>query len=356
MTTGVTAEPPAQPVPAPPAVPATVHILRDLALSCARAAIVRAAVRLGIADVVGDEAMPLAEVASAIGAEPATLHRLLRALAAHGVFTVGEDGACAHNDVSRLLRSDAARTMKHMVLWATEPWAWELWPHLDEAVRTGGDVFTGLHGRGFFDYLHAEAPESAAVFDLAMTQSSQLSVGAVVGQISLEDNQVFADIGGGQGSVLAAVLERYPTARGVLLDLPEVLGNADPRLREGGALAERTELVAGDCATEVPAKADVYLLKNVLEWDDESTVRTLRNVARAAAPGARVLVMENLLDRSPEPEFTIAMDLLLLCNVGGRKHTADGLTALCGEAGLRVREVRPVNSYLQLIEASVDPA
>jgi C-methyltransferase len=353
MTSGVAAEPTRGSVPA---VPAAVHVLRDLALSCARAAAVRAAIVLGIADTVGDEPMPLATLAQAVEADPSTLHRLLRALATFGVFTVTDDGACAHNDASRLLRTDAERTMKHMVLWTTEPWAWTVWPHLDKAVRAGGDVFTALHGREFFDYLHAEAPESAAVFDQAMTQSSRLSVNAVVDQLDLGDHQVLADVGGGQGSVLAAALERHPTARGALLDLPGVLGNADPRLRPGGALADRAELVACDSIDAVPVRADVYLLKNVLEWDDESTVRTLRNVVASAAPGARVLVVENLLDGSPELGFTTAMDLLLLCNVGGRKHTAAGLEGLCARAGLRVTGIRAVNSYLHLIEATVDPA
>ncbi|GAA0639304.1 methyltransferase [Kutzneria viridogrisea] len=350
----MSAEVTAEPNPGPSmAVPPAVHAVRDLALSCARAAAVRAAIQLGVADTVGEEPMPLATLATAVGAKQATLHRLLRALATYGVFTVTDDGTCAHNEVSRMLRSDAERTMKHMVLWVTEPWAWEVWPHLGDAIRTGENPFTKLHGREFFDYLHAEAPDSAKVFDQAMTQSSQLSVAALVNEISLAENQVFADIGGGQGSVLAAVLERSPTARGALLDLPEVLDNADQRLRPGGALADRVELMPGDSNAEVPVKADVYLLKNLLEWDDESTVRTLRNVAASAAPGARVLVVENLLDGSPEIGFTTAMDLLLLCNVGGRKHTKAGLTDLCERAGLRVLDVRPVNAYLHLVEASV---
>jgi C-methyltransferase len=161
------------------------------------------------------------------------------------------------------------------------------------------------------------------------------------------------DIGGGQGHVLAALLERHPQLRGTLLDLPAVVANADPRLREGGALSARAEIVAGDCRTAVPVQADLYIIKNILEWDDDSTRRTLRNVVAAARPGARVLVIENLVDDSPSMRFTTAMDLLLLLNVGGAKHSKASLVALMDEAGLVIKDVRPVNPYLHAFDGTV---
>ncbi|WP_450097537.1 methyltransferase [Spongiactinospora rosea] len=328
--------------------------MRELMLAAAYAAAVRAAVRLGLADAVGDTPAAVEDVARTVGAEPGALRRLLRALAARGVFTEQDDGRYAHTELSRSLREDAPRGIKYNVLWSTEPWTWEVWPRLDEAVRTGKSVFLDLHGKDFFDYLHADAPESAEVFDRAMTQSSGLSARAIADTLDLSGAHTVADIAGGQGLVLATLLERHPTLNGVLLDLPEVVANADGRLRDGGALAARARLVPGDCRMEIPVRADVYILKNILEWDDESTVRTLRNVAAAAPPGARVIVIENLVDGSPEMSFTTAMDLLLLLNVGGKKHTRDGLVALAGEAGLRVLRVEPVNSYLHLIESIVE--
>ncbi|GAA1953549.1 methyltransferase [Amycolatopsis minnesotensis] len=338
------------------AIPDAVRHLRELALSAARAASVRAAAKLGIADALGDEPSTVEELAAATGTDPGALGRLLRTLAWHGVFAEDEAGRYRHTEMSKLLAEDAPRSLKHIVLWGTEPWSWELWPHLDEAVRSGTSVFPLLHGKDFFEYLHAEAPESAEVFDRAMTQSSRLSATAIADRIELDGSETVADIAGGQGHVLATLLERHPDLSGALLELPGVLANADPRLRPGGPLAGRVRLVPGDCRDEVPVPADVYVLKNVLEWDDDSTVTTLRNVAGAARPGARVLVLENLLDDSPELGFTTAMDLLLLLNVGGRKHTEDGLLALVAAAGLRLVDVRPLNSYLHVIEAVVDHA
>ena len=327
--------------------------LRELGLAAAGAAAVRAAARLGLADALGEEPAGAAELARAVNADPDTLQRLLRALACYGVFAEQPDGRYVHTGASRLLREDTPRSLKDMVLWGTEPWTWELWGHLDEAVRTGKAVFPELHGMDFFDHLHAHSPESAAVFDRAMTQSSRLSALALADRLDLGGVGTVVDIAGGQGHVLATLLERNPGLRGTLLDLPEVVSGADARLQPGGALAGRATLLGGDCRREIPVRADLYIIKNILEWDDESTVLTLRNVVRAAAPGSRVIVVENLVDGSPELRFTTAMDLLLLLNVGGRKHTRAGLVSLIEEAGLTRAEVRPVNSYLHLVESVV---
>ncbi|NGO67610.1 methyltransferase [Streptomyces boncukensis] len=335
------------------AVPGSVMRLRELAHSAAGAAAVRAAALLGLPEAVGETPASAAELASAVGADEGALVRLLRALTAYGVFADGGDGTFAHTAESRLLREDAEHSIKYNVLWATEPWTWELWPHLDEAVRTGKSVFPSLHGEEFFAHLHARAPQSAEVFDKAMTQSSQLSARAIADHLDLTGADSVADIAGGQGLVLATLLERNPGLHGTLLDLPEVVARPDARLGEGGSLAARARLLPGDCLREIPVAADVYLFKNILEWDDASTVTALRNAAAAASPGARVLVIENLVDGSPEMRFTTAMDLLLLLNVGGKKHTGEGLAALMERAGLRMSGVRPVNSYLHVFESTV---
>lgn len=327
--------------------------LRELAMSAAIAGAVRAAARLGVADALGEEPADAQTLAEAIGADAGTLRRLLRALAASGVFAEDEQGRFSHTGPSRLIRDGVPGSLRHMVLWATEPWTWAVWPRLADAVRTGDSVFEDVYGKEFFTYLHEDAPESAEVFDRAMTQSSALSANAIAATVDLSGAKTVTDVAGGQGLLLSTLLERNPHLHGTLLDLPDVVAGADRRLQPGGELADRAELLPGDCRQAVPVSSDVYVLKNILEWDDESTVLALRNVVAAAPAGARVLVIENLVDGSPEMRFTTAMDLLLLLNVAGRKHTKDGLTALVGEAGLEITDVRPVGPYLHLIESVV---
>lgn len=320
--------------------------LREIAFSAASAAALRAAVRLGVPDALGDTPTTAGELAAAVDADPQALRRLLRALTCQGVFAEDGEGRFVHTETSRLLREDTPRSMRYVSLWTTEPWTWEVWPRLDEAVRNGGQVFEDVFGKGFFDFLHEDAPESAEVFNRAMTHSSRQSAQDIAEMLDLKGVSMVADIGGGQGHVLAGLLERHSELRGALLDLPDVVAKADPRLRPGGALAQRVELVPGDCRQEIPVQADLYIIKNILEWDDRSSRATLHNTVAAARPGARVLVIENLVDDSVSMPFTAAMDLLLLLNVGGRKHTQDSLVALMEEAGLKVEDVRPVNPYL----------
>ncbi|MGW2562686.1 methyltransferase [Streptomyces sp. NPDC001514] len=329
--------------------------LRELVFGAACAAAVRAAARLGVADALGDAPATAEELAAAVRTEPRALRRLLRALSCYGIFEESGDGRFVHTEMSRMLREDDPQSLKYISLWCTEPWTWDAWPLLDEAVRSGKSVFDRLYGKEFFDYLHEDAHESAHVFNQAMTTSSIQSARDVAELLDLTGVSTVADIGGGQGHVLASLLEKHGHMRGTLLDLPRVVANSDPRLRPGGPLADRVGIVAGDCRETIPVEADLYIIKNILEWDDESTRRTLRNVVRAARPGARVVVIENLVDDTPSMKFTTSMDLLLLLNVGGAKHTRESMVTRMADAGLIVGDVRPVNAYLHAFE-SITPA
>ncbi|KJS57004.1 methyltransferase [Streptomyces rubellomurinus] len=336
-----------------PANPQAAMRLRELVFGAACAAAVRAAARLGVADALDDTPATVDELAAALDTEPRALRRLLRALTCYGIFAETAGDRFEHTEMSRLLREDAPNSLRYISLWCTEPWTWEAWPMLDEAVRSGRNVFPELFGKEFFDYLHSEGGDSARVFDKAMTTSSRQSARDFADYLDLTGIDTVVDIGGGQGHVLASLLEKHPALHGTLLDLPKVVAGADPRLRDGGALADRARLVPGDCRVDIPVRADLYIIKNILEWDDDSTRRTLANVVAAARPGARVVVVENLVDDSPSMRFTTAMDLMLMLNVGGAKHSEASMVRLMTEAGLTVTEVRPVNPYLHAFEATV---
>ncbi|MER7844407.1 methyltransferase [Kitasatospora sp. NPDC096077] len=327
--------------------------LRELVFGAACAAAVRAAARLGVADVLDDTPADVTELAARLNTEPRQLRRLLRALTCYGLFAETGDDRFEHTEMSLLLREDAPNSLRHIALWCTEPWTWEAWPKLDEAVRSGRNVFPELFGKEFFDYLHSDAGDSAKVFDKAMTTSSRQSAEDFADYLDLTGIDSVADIGGGQGHVLASLLEKHPALHGTLLDLPKVVAGADSRLQDGGAFSARARLVPGDCRVDIPVRADLYIIKNILEWDDDSTRRTLANVVAVARPGARVVVVENLVDNSPSMRFTTAMDLMLMLNVGGAKHSEESMIRLMQEAGLDVAEVRPVNPYLHAFEAAV---
>lgn len=353
MTTTQTTSTSASSAEAAHSAPPPAMRLRELAFGAACAAALRAAARLGVADALGDTPLTVDQLATAVSTEPKPLRRLLRALTCYGLFVERPDGTFAHTDMSRLLREDDPNSLRAITLWCTEPWTWDAWPRLDEAVRSGHNVVEELYGKEFFQYLNEDAPESADVFNRAMTTSSVQSARDVAQFLDLSGSTSVADIGGGQGHVVASLLEKYPSLHGSLLDLPRVVENADPRLRAGGALADRVRLVPGDCRTAVPVRADVYIIKNILEWDDDSTTRTLRNVIEAGGPGTRIVVIENLVDDTPSMRFSTAMDLLLLLNVGGAKHTTESMVGRLTAAGLVIEDISPVNPYLHAFDCTV---
>ncbi|MCF2434660.1 hypothetical protein LV779_07475 [Streptomyces thinghirensis] len=132
--------------------------LRELVVGAACAAALRAAARLGVADALGDTPMTVEDLAASVKTEPRPLRRLLRALTCYGVFAERKDGTFTHTDMSLLLREDDPHSLRYITLWCTEPWTWDAWPQLDEAVRTGHNVVEGLYGKEFFTYLNEDAP------------------------------------------------------------------------------------------------------------------------------------------------------------------------------------------------------
>lgn len=332
--------------------PSPITTLRGLSLASAAPAALRAAIRIGVADELGDAPTPVDHLAKSLEVDAAILGRLLLNLRCYGIFDEIEDGI-VHTATSRLLREDHPQSLKYWVLWVTEPWVWELWPDLEKAVRTGRGHFEERYGAEFFAHLHKKWQESTEVFNKSQTELSRLTSAAIVEALDLSSVKTFADVGGGRGYTLATLLEKNPHLHGTLVDLPAAVAHPDPRLRPDGALASRSRVVAGDCLEKIPVEADVYQFKSILEWDDERTVIALRNAAQAGRPGSRVLVITNLIDDSPEIKYATGIDLLFLLNTNGKRHTKKGVTALVEKAGLRLEGVTPVKPLLHVVEASI---
>ncbi len=316
--------------------------LLEVAFGAAAAGALLAAVRLGVADALGDEPAEAADLAARVRAEPGALDRLLRALSQHGIFAEVDTCRYAHTAASRMLREDAEGGLRYMVRWLGADWTWRAWPMLAEAVRRGECVVPDIFGKDFYAYLKEDAPDDELLFMRAMTQSSGRTSDAVVAALDLQGVQRVADIGGGQGHLLRRLLERYPSMYGVLFDLEAVTVNVDPALRRA-PLSRRCEIVAGNFLRGVPTGADLYILKNIVEGPDESSTIVLGNIVAAAKAGTRVAIVSSLLETAPaEMKVTTAWDLTLLLNVGGQKHRASDLAAVISGSGLRLSRSLPV--------------
>ncbi|MEU0877042.1 methyltransferase [Lentzea sp. NPDC005914] len=310
--------------------------------------LLRTTLVLGLPDLIGDEPADVTELARTAGLDPDLTARLFRALQGLGFFHQTGPDTYAHNDLSRLLRTNTGDASAEVVSGFLKPeWMWPLWEKFTDAVRTGISPFSSVHGKDFYSFL-GEAPAVAENFNRAMTLSMAPISPLVAQALDLGAGDHLVDVGGGQGAQLRAVLEHHPGARGTLFDLDVALTDADPELRTG-VLAERCEIVAGDARESVPA-ADAYLMRMVMHnWDDDTCVQILSRCAEAGNEGARVFVVEAL--RSDDYAFVPLMDLQMFMLVGGKERDEDEFAALFERAGLRYVGTRETPSAFHVIEA-----
>jgi cyclopropane fatty-acyl-phospholipid synthase-like methyltransferase len=164
--------------------------------------------------------------------------------------------------------------------------------------------------------------------------------------------QIVADIGGGKGTLLAAILRAHGQLRGVLFDRPAVAAEGRETLRAAG-VADRCEIIAGDFFDGVPEGADRYILANVLhDWDDTQAVQILGNCRQAMATGGRVLIVERLISDDPAEALPVLLsDLNMLVFSGGQERTNAEYGKLLHDASLNLGMVQPVAPPYGIIEA-----
>jgi len=293
------------------------------------------AARLGVADALAQGPRSNDEIATSVGAHGPTLYRLLRALGDVGIVSELDDRHFALAPLGELLRSDIDGTMRGWATMIGMPFHRDAWTDLYDSVRTGEPAFQRVHGANLFDYL-ATHPDDGAVFNAAMNAIASGFLAAIIHAYDFRRFKTVVDVGGGTGTLLAAILRANPEARGVLLERSEVLAGAAATLEPAG-VAERCELVAGDFLDAVPNSGDLYVLSNILhDWDDDEAVRILGTCRRAMRPEARLLIVELVLPDGTDSSWAKLLDLeMLAVTPGGRQRTASQYAALLARASLR---------------------
>ena len=295
----------------------------------------------------------------ALRAAAGTLHRVLRGMVAHELLVEDGEGRFGPTEVSALLRRDAPVPLAGRFIKSAE--LAMAWNGLYHAVMTGTPPFEHVFGDTPFPHFAAQ-PAVAALGAALNPGTTWETAAAIAAAVDFSPFEVVVDVGGGDGTVLAAVLQRHPHLRGALLDQPHLIGDAR-RVVAGAGVAARCELIGGDMFAAVP-RGDVFLLKTVLhDWADDRAGRILarcREAMRRPESG-RVLAIEALLpERVAERPGTVRGDLMMLVETGGRERDAAAFGALFAAAGLAVTAVRPLEagSYTgrSLIEGAVAPA
>jgi SAM-dependent methyltransferase len=308
------------------------------------------AAELGIADRLADGPVSAADLARATQAHEPSLHRVLRLLASLGVLTEDEPGRFGLTLLGERLRTGVPASVRSWALLTDAVGGIPAFGRILDTVRTGTDGVRLAHGTDLFEFL-ARHPENSARFDAAMSERTAAYAPGVAACGGFARMRTVVDVGGGRGTLLAAVLRRHERLRGILVETPAVVAGAAAALRAAG-LADRCAVVAGDFFAGVPAGADGYLLANVLhDWDDDRSVRILAQCRRAMAPGGRVLIVERLIPDDPaQAAPTLLSDLNMLVITGGRERTNAEYGGLLAAAGLRLGAVRPVAFPYGVIE------
>lgn len=305
---------------------------------------------LGIADHLAGGPMSADELCRATGAHAPSLARLLRTLVGLDVLREVEPGLYDLTSAGELLRSDVPGSLRGSAIkWASEFHA-RAWASLTQSVVTGEPGFQRVYDMPLFDYLEKN-PETAEMFDQAMTSSSAAHARAVVDAYDFSTVGTVVDVGGGHGTLLAEILKGNPSVRGVLFDMPHVVAGSGRVLDEAGVRG-RVDVVGGNFFEEVPTGAGAYISMRIIhDWSDERAARILANCRAAMAPDGRVLVVDNLIDDGPGSLYGKLLDMeMLVMTPYGKERTEEEFRRLFAAAGLRLSRIVDTASPLKVLE------
>jgi SAM-dependent methyltransferase len=308
------------------------------------------AAELGIADMLANGPMTAAELAQATQAHEQSLYRVLRLLASLGVLTEHDNRSFSLTVLGERLRTDVPASMRSWAMLVDALGGVRAFEPIIETVKTGTPGLDIAHGMSVFDFLPRH-PQLLQRFQAAMSERTAAFAPSVATGYDFSPIRTVADVGGGKGTLLAAILHAHSHLHGILFDRQTVVADAADVLRAAG-VAERCDIVSGDFFRGVPERADVYILANVLhDWDDADSVRILASCRRSMAKDGRVLIVERLIPDDPaEAVPTLLSDLNMLVFTGGRERTNAEYGQLLTEAGLNLTTVQPVTSPYGVIE------
>lgn len=312
---------------------------------------IRVAATLRIADHIADGRCSARQIAGVAAANEDALGRLLAYLVTAEVLQQQDTDRYALTALGECLREGHPSGMRSALDIAGQLGRAELaFVHLLYSVRTGEAGFSRLYGRSFWDDLAADS-ERTASYDVQMGSDVASWARDIASAYDWGSLAHIVDVGGGNGTLLAALLVEYPTLRGTVLDQAATVTAARETLRAAD-LEHRSDVVAGSFFDPLPPGADGYVLSAILhDWDDDSARTILRRCAEAAAPRGRIFVIENTGSDGESP--STAMDLRMLAYYGARERGVAAISALAADSGLHTAAAHQAGN-LSIVE--LEPA
>ena len=334
-----------------PQLPPPAAVMMQMTMGFIVSQAISVAAKLYLADHFKNGGRTLAELAELTATDEPSLYRLLRALTSVGVFQKAADGRYENSPLSEVLRSDVPESIRGAAHMICDREHWHSHGNMLHSVKTGETAFDYTFGMPVFPY-YAANPEPARVFDEAMTSFNNPIGKAVAAAYDFSEAETIADIAGGHGLLLATVLGANPQAKGILFDQPQVVAGA-PEVLKANGVEDRVETVSGDFFREIPVEADIYLMKFIIhDWNDEQSIAILNNLAKSAKPGAKVLLVESVVEEEENVQsMSKVMDLNMLAMTGGKERTATEYAALFEKTGFKLTRILPTASPVQIVEA-----
>jgi O-methyltransferase domain/Dimerisation domain len=306
--------------------------------------------KLGVADHLAAGSCTAAELAQLVGANADALYRLLRALAALGIFTERSDGQFDLTEAGASLRSDIPGSIRKAAILYGESWWWNAWGGLFETVRTGQTAFNRVHAIDLFDYLRTHFPAAELFNDCMHLMTSEQGTD-IVSAIDFSSTRKLIDVGGGHAALTALILAANPNIHVILFDSPEVIATVRTKFEALG-IPDQCELVAGDFFHSVPLGGDTYVLKDILhDWDDQRATDILRNVNRAMNGSGQLLVIERTIPAGNSFSPGKLVDISMLVLTGGRERTETEYRSLLSSAGFSVKSVVMLQTKMMVMAA-----
>jgi hypothetical protein len=327
--------------------------LVQMAMAYARSRVLCAAARLGVADALGDEVRGVDDLAESCKADVDALYRLLRTLASIGITEETTPRHFRLTPLGRPLRRDVADSAWAAVVFWADLLA-DDWSLLTGCIRTGKPAAQVRNPD--IPSRWSQDPESSSIFRAVMGTAPPEDYAPIARAWDFSRAHVVADLGGGGGSLILAVLNLHPHLRGMLVDLEASIRAAKARFADA-EISRRCELLAADLMQTVPAGADVYMLKHVLHGRrDADAVTMLRNCRAVIPEHGTLLIIEFVLparvsDADPQLEWHLMSDLNMLAVTGGRERSELEWRSLLETAGFRLTGIYPVGSDVGILEA-----
>lgn len=297
---------------------------------------------LGVADHIATEPVSAKEIARRCGADEDALYRVMRALSARGIFEQTADGF-VHSRLSQLLRNDHPHSMRPYVRMVGLTAIWNSFLHIEHNVRTGEMAALKVDPNGMFHYFQ-QNPAEGALFNDAMEAKARVAIAAVLKACDFSGFESVADIGGGKGHLVRAILDSVPNLKGILFDQPHVVATV--------SASDRFQVIGGDFFRGGIPASDVYILMEVLhDWKDEQAQQILKSIRLAAAAGSRLLIVETVMPEINQAHLANGLDIFMLALTGGRERTRKEHAGLLASAGFSLNRIVATESSYSIVEA-----